>query len=280
MSLASHRSLSAPALGLHKSAGKSPVRSLLLCALFASAGTAAPGSAWATGNAMPASSFERSHLATSEVARLQPRRVKDLPAPRTLAKKPGKRKSDPFEPGSDASGGASRAQARKGKAADDSAARADGAGAARESNAKSGGSGSGASLDSLMAGVVSEEKAKGKARDNREMDAILKDVQKKNEPAPVVKKEEPTTAPPLSPAEIGAAMSQLRARGNSCAQRLGRGGTAELKITVSKDGKVTDVRMGGKLAGTPVGSCVEQAARAITFRRNAGLRFDYRIEVR
>jgi hypothetical protein len=241
---------------------------------------AAPDFAWATGDAVPAASSERSDSPTSDLTRFRARGLKEAPAPRALARKAGKRKGDSFDPGHDGAGDSAGAQTGKGRAGGDSAGKGDGAGAARESGAKPGGSGSGTSLDSLMADVVSEEKAKGKAKDTREMDAILKDVQKKNQPAPVVKQEEPATAPPLSPAEIGAAMSQLKARGNACAQRLGRGGTAELKITVSKDGKVTDVKVGGKVAGTPVGSCVEQAARAITFRRNAGLRFDYRIDVR
>jgi hypothetical protein len=49
---------------------------------------------------------------------------------------------------------------------------------------------------------------------------------------------------------------------------------------VSKDGNVTGVSVGGKLANTPVAGCIEKAARAASFPRSAGLRFDYRIDVR
>jgi hypothetical protein len=181
------------------------------------------------------------------------------PAKRTLARKTKR----PADSDSDDSGTAAGAPAKTDKTG-------------KDTGAKSGGGGS---LDNLMNDVVSEEKTKGKKHDTREMDALLKDVQKKNDSAPVVKKEEPAAAPSLSPAEIGAAMAQLKGRGNACAQRLGRGGTAELKITVSKDGKVTDVKLGGKLTGTPVGACIEQAARGLSFRPNAGLRFDYKIDV-
>lgn len=147
---------------------------------------------------------------------------------------------------------------------------------------------SGESLDSLMADVVTDDsssadgsgKSKSKKRDDKEMDALLKGVQKAD-PAPVVKKAAPPTpAAPLAPEEIKAAMAQAKARGNVCAQRFGRGGTAELKITVGKDGKISDVQLGGKLAGTPVSDCIEQAVKSTTFRPNAGLRFDYRIDVR
>lgn len=224
------------------------------------AGVFLPGHAWAGGSLENGASTQ----ALAGQAR---------PAHRTLARKASKHSAD-SDTDSDSPGAAAGAQARK--AGDDSAAKADKS--AKESGAKSGGS-----LDSLMSDVVSEEKttatAKGKKRDSKEMDALLKDVQKKNDAAPVVKKEEPAAAPSLSPGEISAAMGQLKGRGNACAQRLGRGGTAELKITVSKDGRVTDVKLAGKLAGTPVGTCIEQAAHGLSFRPNAGLRFDYKIDV-
>jgi TonB family protein len=73
-------------------------------------------------------------------------------------------------------------------------------------------------------------------------------------------------------------MAEVKAKANACAQRLGQSGTAELKISVGKEGGVTDVRVGGKVANTPLGACVDKVVRAATFRPNAGLRFDYRID--
>jgi hypothetical protein len=192
------------------------------------------------------------------------RQGKLAPAILTLARKGTKPRNDPSEAGS---GDAENAQGRKGKAGDD-----------KDTGTKSTGSKSGDSLDSLMNNVVTENKAGKDKKQNKEMDAILKDVQK-SEPAPPPKKEAPAAAPPLSPAEISAAMAQLKARGNACAQRSGRGGTAELKITVSKEGKVTEVKVAGKIAATPTAACIEQAAKALSFRPNAGLRFDYRMDV-
>jgi hypothetical protein len=75
-------------------------------------------------------------------------------------------------------------------------------------------------------------------------------------------------------------MASVKTRGNDCAQRLGAKGVAELKLAVGKDGKVTDARVGGKLANTPLGACIEKAARASSFPPSSGLRFDYRIDVR
>lgn len=168
----------------------------------------------------------------------------------TVAKKAGKAK-DPFDGAGDSAG--------KGKADDSKSA-----------------SKSGDPLDSLMNDVVTDSK-KGK-KDSKEMDAILKDVQKAD-PTTTAKKDQPASAPPLSPADISAAMAQVKVKGNSCAQRFGRSGTAELKITVSREGKVTDVAVAGKLAGTPVAGCIEQAVKTAAFRPNAGLKFDYRMDV-
>jgi hypothetical protein len=137
------------------------------------------------------------------------------------------------------------------------------------------------SLDDLMDGVAATDpKAKGKKHDSREIDSMLKEVQKSN-PEPAPKRETAPTAAPLTSADISKAMAVVKARGNDCAHRLGQSGTAELKITVSTDGKVSDVRIGGKIAGSPLADCVERAARAAPFRPNSGgLRFDYRIDVR
>jgi hypothetical protein len=166
----------------------------------------------------------------------------------TVAKKAGKAK-DPFDGEGDG----------KGKADDSKSA-----------------SKSGDPLDSLMNDVVTDSK-KGK-KDSKEMDSILKDVQKAD-PTTTAKKDQPPSAPPLSPADISTAMAQVKVKGNSCAQRFGRAGTAELKITVSREGKVTDVAVAGKLAGTPVAGCIEQAVKTAVFRPNAGLKFDYRMDV-
>ena len=133
------------------------------------------------------------------------------------------------------------------------------------------------SLDDLMADGVSG--SKGKKRDSKDLDALLKDVQK-SKPEPPPKREAPPPPPSLSAADISKVMAVVKTRSNSCAQRLGQQGIAELKITVSKGGAVTDVQLGGKIANTPLAACIEKATRAATFPPSSGLKFDYRIDAR
>ncbi len=121
--------------------------------------------------------------------------------------------------------------------------------------------------------------SKGKKRESKDLDALLKDVQK-SKPEPPPKREAPPPPASLSASDISKVMAGVKTRGNQCAQRLGQKGVAELKITVGKDGHVTDVNVGGKVADTPLGACVEKATRAATFPPSSGLRFDYRIDCR
>ena len=133
-------------------------------------------------------------------------------------------------------------------------------------------------LDNLMADVVTDNKGKNKKRESKDIDTMLKDVQKSN-PAPPPKRDPPPSLPPLSPADISRVMAGVKTRGNDCAQRFGQKGVAELKLTVGKDGKVTNVVVGGKLANTPVAACIEKATRAASFPPSSGLRFDYKMDV-
>lgn len=134
------------------------------------------------------------------------------------------------------------------------------------------------SLDSLMVDMPSD--GKGKKRDSRDIDALLKDVQKpRAEPAPKKEVAAPPAAP-LSAADISRVMSGVKVRSKDCANRLGDKGVAELKITVAKSGTVSDVHLGGKLANTAVGTCIEKVTRAAVFPPSSGLVFDYRVDAR
>jgi hypothetical protein len=140
-------------------------------------------------------------------------------------------------------------------------------------------SGSQDSLDNLMANVVTDKKGKDKPRESKSLDALLNDVQKgKSEPPP--KREAPAPLAPLSQADISRVMAGVKTRAKDCARQLGQKGIAELTLVVAKDGNVTGVSVDGKLANTPVGACIEKAARAASFPRPAGLRFDYAIDAR
>jgi hypothetical protein len=132
------------------------------------------------------------------------------------------------------------------------------------------------SLDSLMADVVTEPK--DKPRTGKGVDAILSKVHDGRAETPAREVQAPL--PPLSQTDISRVMAGVRMRGKDCARKFDQDGIAELTLVVGKDGAVTDVSLGGKLTNTLVGACIEKAARAAAFPRSAGLRFEYRIDVR
>jgi hypothetical protein len=133
-------------------------------------------------------------------------------------------------------------------------------------------------LDSLMLDTPAE--GKGKKQDSKNMDALLKEVQK-GKPEPAARREVPAEdAPSLTASDIARVMGGLKVRGKECARTVGQTGVAEMKLAVAKDGSVSSASVGGKLAGTPLAACIEKAARSATFPRSNGLRFDYRLDVR
>jgi hypothetical protein len=140
---------------------------------------------------------------------------------------------------------------------------------------------SNASLDDLMAdGPSAGGKGHEKRSTSREIDAMLKDVQK-SDPTPLPKRPEPTSAAPsLTAADIGRVMSGVKRNAAECGKRFGQSGVADLKLTVGKDGTLSGVALRGKLADSPAGRCVAEAARNAVFPPNSGLTFDYRIDVR
>jgi hypothetical protein len=136
-------------------------------------------------------------------------------------------------------------------------------------------------LDDLMTGVpgASENRPAGKRSTSKQIDAMLKDVQK-SDPPPPPKRAEPASLPSLTASDIAKAMAGVKTDANACGQRFGQSGRADLKLTVGKDGTVSNVDLRGKLADTTVGRCIAQAARRAEFPHNSGLKFDYRIDVR
>jgi hypothetical protein len=135
------------------------------------------------------------------------------------------------------------------------------------------------SLDNLMADVVTDRKGKDKPHEGKGLDALLNDVQKSKPDSPP-KQDAPASLPPLSQADISRVMAGVKTRGKECARQLGQKGVAELSLVVGKQGSVTELSVGGSVANTPLGACIEKAVRAASFPRSAGLRFDYRLDVR
>ena len=81
---------------------------------------------------------------------------------------------------------------------------------------------------------------------------------------------------------INNAMAPVREAAGACLDTHGEKGTAKLQVTVDSAGTVTAVQVGGDLAGSPTGACLEQAARAVTFppMQRPSMTFSYPVDVR
>jgi len=178
---------------------------------------------------------------------------------------------DPFAPAKEGPSSAAPSTGGKNKAgADEPFPGTKSEPAAQPASAKAGDS-----LADLIADATLDRKSK--KPEGKGIDAMLKEVQK-SEPQPLLKHSMPADLPSLSASQILKVMTAVKKRSSECARRLGQKGIAELKITVGKNGRVTDVELGGKLAGTPLAGCIVQVTRSASFPPNSGLRFDYKID--
>jgi hypothetical protein len=137
---------------------------------------------------------------------------------------------------------------------------------------------SGDSLDDLMADAASAGPSSGRRNSSKSIDAMLQDVQKSH-PAPKPARVEPEALPALTTSDIAKAMAGVKSGANACGKRFGQDGVADLRLVVGKDGRVSDVSVRGKLAGSSLAECIAQAARGASFPPNSGLKFNYRIDV-
>lgn len=85
---------------------------------------------------------------------------------------------------------------------------------------------------------------------------------------------------PLGRAHIGDVMKRVQSRVASECHGTGQTEIAIMKIKVDEDGSVTAAELSGELAGTAMGSCVQEQVMAAEFSPSSGLRFDYRLSVR
>jgi hypothetical protein len=60
-------------------------------------------------------------------------------------------------------------------------------------------------------------------------------------------------------------MSKIKGRVAACYDRFGMPGLANVSVTISARGEVTDASVSGSFAGTPTGACVEAAVRTASF---------------
>jgi hypothetical protein len=91
-----------------------------------------------------------------------------------------------------------------------------------------------------------------------------------------------TTPDELTASQIKAAMAPVRAAAEACFEKYQVAGDAKLKVTVAADGAVVGVETKGDFAGTPTGTCVEDAAKTVVFPKTKKARqsFHYPIVLR
>jgi predicted Zn finger-like uncharacterized protein len=132
-----------------------------------------------------------------------------------------------------------------------------------------------------------EKKPEAPAKPKDSLDDLLAGALggKKPAAAPVAaarpKEEEPKPADKalgnLTREDIVKGMTPVIPKAKDCYKQFKVPGNADAYITVGKTGKVTDVKVRGKFAGTPTGSCVEDAVKGAKFRENDGMNFPYPI---
>jgi hypothetical protein len=100
------------------------------------------------------------------------------------------------------------------------------------------------------------------------------------EPEKVVEKPEPkgpVLPHRLSPFQINMAMGPVRKQQNKCFDAYGVPGKGSFKITISNEGKVSDVKQTGDFVDTPTGKCIEKSIRGVQFKKfkKKSITFDF-----
>jgi predicted Zn finger-like uncharacterized protein len=80
--------------------------------------------------------------------------------------------------------------------------------------------------------------------------------------------------------DIVKGMNAVMPRARDCYAQFKVPGVAMVKVTVSPSGRVGAVAVTGRFAGTPSGSCVENALKTAKFPPSAGRTFDYVVPLR
>jgi hypothetical protein len=94
-------------------------------------------------------------------------------------------------------------------------------------------------------------------------DAVVEGEAEEKKPKEVKPKEK--IPEELTAAQIKAAMKPVKDAADQCFADYGVAGDAKLHVTVAADGSVLSVEVKGDFAGTPTGTCLEDAVKATTF---------------
>jgi hypothetical protein len=65
-------------------------------------------------------------------------------------------------------------------------------------------------------------------------------------------------------------MTGIQGRIRDCFENYREPGTATVKVTIDRDGRVSQVDVVGQFANTPTGDCVSRAVRVATFAKFRG----------
>jgi predicted Zn finger-like uncharacterized protein len=85
---------------------------------------------------------------------------------------------------------------------------------------------------------------------------------------------------PLAKGAVVAGMNSVKGKVSNCYSQFKVPGMAMVNVVIGKSGKVTSATVTGKFAGTPTGSCVEQAVKTATFPPSDGLTTPYPFQLK
>jgi hypothetical protein len=85
---------------------------------------------------------------------------------------------------------------------------------------------------------------------------------------------------PLPKNALVAGLNGVRPKVSACYNQFKVPGTAMVNIVIGKSGKVTTATVTGKFAGTPTGTCVEQAVKTASFPPSDGFSTPYPFQLK
>jgi predicted Zn finger-like uncharacterized protein len=125
------------------------------------------------------------------------------------------------------------------------------------------------SLDDLLEGALNGRKARPKVDEDS---PGKRGGDKGAEPA--------AGAGPLSKAAVVAGMNSVKGKISACYALYKQPGLAMVNVVIGKSGKISSATVTGKFAGTPTGSCVENAVKSASFPPSDGLTTPYPFTLR
>ena len=75
----------------------------------------------------------------------------------------------------------------------------------------------------------------------------------------------PVESERVSSTEVNEALAPIRVQAQKCFETYGVAGKAVLQFTFDKKGKISALSQEGDFTETPTGSCIDKAARAVSF---------------